>query len=131
MTGRRADFEVISFWEYLGPNDSGLNTSARFVGNQSSKKQFIIGEKPAGRGYISLQLYDVSSSNHSIKINDKYLDGNSIRQHPVSKAWLLWIDVIEEGVLVKGQNTLQIIRGQGDDSFVVDQVIVHWREIEE
>ncbi len=128
MAGLRADFEVISFWEHLGDKAGDINTSAKFVGNQTTVRNFSIGQPPLGRGYITLQLFDVHDGGHHIKINGQELGGADIRKHSKAGYWLTWTDVIGYGILKQGNNTIQIVRAGGGDNFIVDSVIVNWRE---
>jgi hypothetical protein len=125
----RADFEVITFWEHLGDKEGDIKTSAKFVGNQTTVRNFFIGQAPYGRGYVTLQLYDVHSSDHHIKINGVELAGMDIPKHPKENRWLTWSDTIETGILKQGSNTIQIVRASGGDNFIVRDVIIHWREL--
>jgi hypothetical protein len=98
------------------------------VGNQTTVRNFSIGQPPYGSGYITLQLYDVHSSGHHIKINGVELGGFDIPRHPAENRWQTWTDVIEGGVLKQGNNTVQITRASGGDNFIVASVIIGWRE---
>ena len=124
----RADFHIIRFFEHLGDDEGDIDTHATFVGNQTTVRNFYIGQPPSGSGYITLQLYDVHSSGHHIKINGIELGGFDIPKHPKENRWQTWTDVIEGGILKQGNNTVQITRVSGGDNFIVDNVIVGWRE---
>ncbi|MHC4278179.1 MAG: DUF7383 domain-containing protein [Planctomycetota bacterium] len=124
----RADYEIIHFWEHLGDKEGDISTSATFVGNQTTVRNFFIGQAPYGPGYITLQLYDVHNAGHQIKINGVNLGGADIRKHAKSDNWYTWTDVIEGGKLKQGNNTVQIVRASGGDNLVVDSVIINWRE---
>lgn len=124
----RADYEVIPFWEHLGDKAGDISTPARFVGDQTTERNFYVGQRPVGLGYITLQLFDVHDSGHHIKINGQELGGTDIRKHGVSDHWFTWTDIIESGILRQGNNTIQIVRTGGGDNFIVDSVIVNWRE---
>ena len=87
MADLRADFEIISFQKHLGDKAGDLNTSAKFVGGQTTEKKFNIGKKPSGPGYITLQLYDVHSSGHHIIINGRDLPGMDIPRQGTSERW--------------------------------------------
>lgn len=60
----RADFEVIPFNEHLGDREGDISTNIyTFVGNQTTLRNFYIGQRPVGIGYVNLQLYDVHEEN--------------------------------------------------------------------
>jgi hypothetical protein len=126
----RADFEVINFWEHLGDKKGDINTSAKFVGDQSTVRSFYIGQRPLGAGFVTLQLFDIQNSGHHIKINGQELAGMDIPKHPAADRWLTWTDTIESGILRQGSNTIQIVRTSSGDNFIVRSVIVNWREVD-
>ena len=123
-----ADYEVIPLWEYLGDNESDINTSAKFCGNQTSVKEFNIDQMPTGMGFLTLQTYDVLNSGHHIKINGKELTGMDLPRHPAENRWDTWTEVVESNLLKKGKNTIQITRAGGGDNFIVKNVVVNWKE---
>jgi hypothetical protein len=123
-----SDFTIIPFSEHLGPNESDLEASwATFVGNQTSVKTFNIDNPPQGEAYLLIQTLHVGVFSHRIFINGVGLNGYNL---PAHEGWSTWMVPIQEGVLLHGANTLQIMRDDGsDDSFVVGNVVVHWREV--
>lgn len=125
-----ADFQLITFNEHLGDSAGDIGTSMPFMGDQTTKKTFNVDGSPTGLGYLELQVYDIHSSSHKVLINDKDLGGFDIPTGPVEDRWQTWMDGIENGVLKKGQNTIQIKRASGGDNFLVGNVAVHWRELD-
>jgi hypothetical protein len=123
-----SDFTMIHFGEHLGPNEANLQVPwAVFVGNQTSLKTFNVDNPPAGEAYLLIQTLHVGVFSHRIYINGIELNGYQIPQHD---GWATWLVGIAEGVLLHGSNTLQILRDANTgDSFVVGQVVVHWREV--
>lgn len=126
--GLRADFEVVSFFEHLGDKKGDINTSAAFVGDQTTVRNFYVGTRPSGSGYVTIQTYDVHNSGHRILINGVDLSSWDIPKASKENRWSTWTDVIQSGVLKQGNNTIQIARAGGGDNFIVKAVIVHWRE---
>ena len=123
-----SDFAMIYFGEHLGTNEADLSAPwATFVGNQSSHKEFNVGNPPTSAAYMLIQTLNVGVFSHQIYINGIKLDGYHIPQYP---GWSMWMMVIPEGTLRHGANTLQIVRDEtSSDSFVVGHVVVHWREV--
>ncbi|MBW7988880.1 MAG: hypothetical protein FVQ84_02505 [Planctomycetes bacterium] len=128
----RSNFTLIAFTEHLGDNISDINApSYDFKGNASSIKKFDINRTPIGEGYLILKAFDVNQVNHRIIINGTDLPGVDIGIKPVSKANLFvdTFDSIPEGILRKGENTVQIRLASGSkDNFVISMMIIHWKE---
>jgi hypothetical protein len=96
------------------------------VGNHSSKATFAIRGTDPVESYLELQVYDVGEWDHEITVNGDPLTGFDIPQQP---GWQYWMDAVTGASLHGGENTLQIHRGTGTlDSFVVGNVVVHWKE---
>ncbi len=123
-----SDFNIIQFSEHLGANKADLDASwATFVGNQTSVKNFNIDNPPQGEGYLLIQTLNVGVFSHRIFINGFGLNGYNLPQHA---GWTIWMVTIQDGVLLHGANSLQIMRDEASkDSFVVGHVVVHWREV--
>jgi hypothetical protein len=123
-----SDFTIIQFTEHLGANEADLPASwATFVGNQTSVKTFNIDNPPQGEAYLLIQTLHVGAFSHRIFINGVGLNGYNLPQH---EGWSTWMVVIQDGVLVHGANTLQVVRDEEtNDNFVVGHVVVHWREV--
>ena len=123
----RADFEIINFSSHLGDKKSDIKAPwATFHGDVSPVKNFFIGQRPVGAGYLLVQAYNVNNENHRILVNGIELGGFDI---PTESGWQTWMDVIQVGVLKQGNNTIQIKRTTGGDNFIVANVTVHWREV--
>ena len=76
--------------------------------------------------YVQLQAYDVGTYGHDIRLNEQSLSGFDI---PPSQGWQSWMDTITGTALQEGENTLQFVReADSNDSFVVGNVVVNWRE---
>lgn len=126
-----ANFAVISFHQHLGDNDEDLGSEAAsfiFVGNQTLIMSFNIDSPPVGTGFVTLQLYDVGSVNHNIRINGLSLPGFDMPKHSDEDHWLTWTEAIPENILRQGENRIQVVRASGGDNFIVRDVIINWRE---
>ena len=122
----RSDFKVLVFNEHLGDKESDLNTEWPWKGNSTSTLDWRMAE-PKESGYLLIQTYDVGNSNHKIIINDTDLPEFDIpKQREYS--WNTWMDIIEEGVMNSGSNSIRIVRAEGGDNFMVGTVVIHWRE---
>ena len=85
-------------------------------------------QKPIDDAYLLIQVRGVSSSAHSIKINNVELGGFDLPPAPGnSQAWQLWMDHIPPNALKSGTNEITITRKRNDD-FEVNAVVVNWRE---
>lgn len=126
-TPHRANYALVEFGEHLGDNESMLDIEwAEFVGNRTSKREFVVPTTEATDAYLELQAYEVDSFGHDILINGDPVSGFDI---PPAPGWQYWMDAITGPVLADGENTIQIRRDEeSDDNFVVGTVIVHWRE---
>ena len=129
MAHTRADYRRIYFGEHLGDNVNDLDVPwASFVGNQTSVRNFYVDGEPR-EAYLIAQLYDVHASSHKILINGVDLSGFDLPREP--GGWQTWMDAINSGLLIQGNNTIQFVRdGSTGDNFVVGNVAIHWREPE-
>ena len=124
----KANFEIIRFASHLGDNVGDLPTNGVTWEGDSVERTFEIEGHPVGSAYLTLQLYDVDSYAHSIKINGKDLSGPDMRPNG-ARQWSAWPEVIGAGFLRHGKNTIRIERNRhSTDNFVVDYVFVHWKE---
>lgn len=123
----RANYALLEFGEHLGPHEQGLDVPwATFVGDRSSEQRFHVPVGDPVDSYLELQAYEVDSFGHDIRLNGEPLSGFDI---PPANGWQYWMDAITGAELVKGENTVQVIRDpEAQDSFVVGNVTVHWRE---
>lgn len=123
----RSDFTIVHFSEQLGENHADLNVPwATFVGNQTSVHEFVIDNKPVHAAYMLVQLLAVGIAFHRVVVNNITLEGPSLPRHP---SWQTWMVVIKPNILRQGINTLQFKRdARSDDSFVVGDVVINWRE---
>jgi hypothetical protein len=70
----RSDFEVFTFNEHLGENQSDIDTGFTFRGQFSTAKVFEINQTPFGSdGYVEYQVSHVDELSHEILINGKAL----------------------------------------------------------
>ena len=124
----RSDFRLIHFLEHLGDKAGDIKAPwAKFVGNQTTVRNFYIDGTPAWEAYLVVQLYDVHNYGHKILINGHDLGGWDIP--PAVDKWQVWMDVIDVTKLKKGNNTVQIVRDASTgDNFLVGSVAIHWRE---
>jgi hypothetical protein len=128
----RADFQVFTFNEHLGDNQSDINTDFAFMGQRSSKKVFEINQNPFNAdGYVEYQVSHVDELGHEILINDKKLPAVDVFRTGQGKHTGLQThtDVIPASFFKKGPNTIQFQRS-GGDNFLIHHVIVHWRELD-
>jgi hypothetical protein len=125
-----ANFENIIFNEHLGDDQGDLATFSgmTFVGDQSKLVNFTIEGTPNGKGYLLLYLWSIQDLHHKIEINNINVSNATAFPHQLgSEKNATWIIPIDENVLKKGNNTLQIKRS-GNDNFHVYSVIVNWKE---
>ena len=122
----RANYALCYFGELLGPHESALDVPwAEFAGNRTTKVTFEIPAEPTDP-YLELQAYEVGAFGHEILVNDQSLSGFDI---PPADGWQQWMDAITGVDLRVGENTLQVVRdSDSEDSFVVGNVVVHWKE---
>jgi len=128
--GLVANFENIIFNEHLGDNENDLVTfgGMTFVGDQSKLANFTIEGTPSGNGYLLLYLWSVQDLHHKIELNSINISNAAEFPHQLgSEKNAIWIIPIDENVLKKGNNTLQIKRS-GNDNFHVYSAIVNWKE---
>jgi hypothetical protein len=121
----RSDFNVIRINEHLGDNAGDINTDFPFVGSQSTVKRFRIEGDPVDDAYLLITHTQVNSHAHVIKINNQdlpWLDILDADDKPVTQ-----MKTIPPGILMRGQNTLQVLLN-GTDNFIVYDVAVNWRE---
>lgn len=123
----QSDFGLITFWEHLGDKKGDLSTSATWVGDRTTVRNFNIDGVPQGKGYVLVQAYDVHEGSHQILINGQALPGMDIPKE-VGK-WQTWMDEIPSGIMKQGNNTIQIRRDTSTgDNFIIRTVAIHWRE---
>lgn len=124
--GHRANYAQLHFGEHLGPDRSSLDVPwATFVGDASSTKTFEVPSAPVDP-YLELQAYEVGAFDHEILVNGDPISGFDL---PPSEGWQYWMDAVTGAALHEGENTIQVCRdAAGDDSFVVGNVVVHWKE---
>ncbi len=125
-----ANFENIFFNEHLGDDQGDLVTfnGMTFVGDQSKLANFTIERTPIGKGYLLMHLWSVQGIHHKIEINNINISNAAeVPQQSGSQKSAIWIIPIDENVLKKDNNTLQIKRS-GGDNFHIYSVIVNWKE---
>ena len=121
-----SNFVVITFWEHLGNKRGDLSTSATWVGDQTTIRNFNIEGVPEGDGYVLIQAYNIHDPTHRVLINGQNLGGRDI---PKDTSWQTWMDRIEPGKLRQGNNTIQIVRDTSTgDNFIIKSVAIHWTE---
>jgi len=122
----RANYALCYFGELLGPDEAALDVPwAEFAGNRTTEASFEIPAEPVDP-YLELQAYEVGAFGHEIRVNDQSLSGFDI---PPADGWQQWMDAITGVDLRVGENTLRVVHdGESDDSFVVGNVVVHWKE---
>src|SRR5262245_32328795 len=116
-----SDFTVVDFYAHFGDKVGDLPGAGKtylFVGDYA-ERSFSIDGTPTGTGYLIGQFCDVQSFAHRIIINDQDLGGADIAPTQVADRWQIWMDTIQDGVLKKGDNTIQIRRASGGDNFLV------------
>ncbi len=124
------NFTTIYIRKHLGDNKDDISNDQgfEFVGDQTSIFNFNIEQNPVGEGYFLINAYGVQDKWHSFSIN-----GNPFRSaglFPGGKAenWITSFTIIPAEILVQGNNTFQVIRESGGDNFLVDDVVINWRE---
>jgi hypothetical protein len=122
----RANYAQLQFGEHLGPDQSALGVPwASYVGDRSSELTFEIAAEPHDP-YLEVQAYEIGSFDHEILVNDEPVSGFDL---PPAEGWQYWMDSITGATLVVGENTIQVVRDVStDDSFVIGNVVVHWKE---
>ncbi len=126
MTTYRSDFRLVNFGAHFGDNADDIDTDLPFVGNMHSRPFTIEGTPHSG--YLLLNTYDVDNSHHRVQINGTDLPDSDLVLNSGGNRWQTRMDTIPNGILVSGVNTLTILRDEGSDNFLVDRVVVHWRE---
>lgn len=123
----RANYALVYVGAQLGPEKDALEVDwAEFVGDKSPVFEFDVPTADTIDAYLTLQAFDVGAFGHQVLINDESLGGFDI---PPNEGWQYWMDALTEVALEEGTNTIQIVRDTDtDDSFVVGNVTVHWRE---
>jgi hypothetical protein len=127
----RADFQVFTFNEHLGDNQSEINTGFTFMGEFSSTKIFEINQELFNSsGFVQYQVSHVDELSHEILINGQPLPAVDIHRTGHGETGLMThTDVIPSSFLKKGQNSIRFQR-RGGDNFLIHHVIVHWRELD-
>ena len=124
----KADFDVIIFNEHIGDREEVLEAMwYPFVGDQTGIRSFNVPGVPKGLGYIILQVFDVQSMDHKIFINGENLSGVDIIKTRESR-WQDVTDVIPEGILKQGKNTIQIKCSDSGDNILIGAAMIHWKE---
>lgn len=118
-----ANYALLPVFEQLGPSRDDLDVErAEFAGDRSSQQTFTVPGTDPVDAYLELQLYDVGEYGHEIVLNGEPLAGFDL---PPVNGWQYWMDGVGE-LTLQESNTLRIHRN-GDDSFAVGNVVVHWR----
>jgi hypothetical protein len=122
-----SSFAVISFDEHLGDNVADLTSPGfTFTGNQTSVRNFNISGIPVGTGYLIAQTFDVQNKGHRIMVNGADLPGQDLVRTSANR-WQDVMDIIPEGFLRQGNNTIQILRASGDN-ILIGKVAINWLE---
>lgn len=123
----RANYALVNVSAHLGPNDEALDVPwAKYVGDATSTFEFTIPTEKPTDAYVGLQAFRVDEYGHELQINGESLGGFDV---PPADGWQYWEDAITDTGLDEGANTLRVRRDETtDDSFVVNNVTVHWRE---
>jgi len=123
-----ADFVIVQFNEHLGDDSGDLKApDFTFVHNLTTLKHFNVPGVPTGPGYLIIQVADVQSKGHQILINGTDLPGTDI-ERTLENRWGESMDVIPEGNLQRGDNTIQIRRAGGGDNILIGNVMIHWKQ---
>ena len=128
----RSDFQVLTFNEHLGDNQSDINTDFTFRGEFSSEKVFEINQTLFNSaGYVEYQVSHVDDLSHEILINGNPLPAVDVHRtgHGTNTGLQTHSDVIPASFFRQGRNTIQFQR-RGGDNFLIHHVIVHWRELD-
>lgn len=122
----RANYAQLHFGEHLGPDDDELDVPwASFVGDETSEAAFRVPAEPVDP-YLEIQAYEVGAFDHEILVNGEPLSGFDL---PPADGWQLWMDAVAGDELRAGENAIQVVRDAATaDSFVVGNVVVHWKE---
>ena len=130
-TPTRGDFVVMHVMQHLADAHIELAPAiARDFPNagRTCAKEFLVDELPVGPGYLTMQVYDFEPSKHRVLINGQPLPLAELPESTLVKTWFCWTEVIPEGLLVRGGNTLGIECSTDKESFLVRDVILHWHE---
>jgi hypothetical protein len=123
-----SSFAVISFDEHLGDNVADHTAPGfTFTGNQTSVRNFNISGIPVGTGYLIVQTFDVQNKGHRILVNGADLPGQDLVRTSKNR-WQDVMDIIPEGFLRQGNNTIQILRASGGDNILIGKVAINWLE---
>lgn len=124
----KANFDIVIFNEQIGGKKEEIKAPFySLTGDQTTQKNFNVPGVPTGHGYIILQVYDVQNKGHKIIINGKDLPGEDIIRTRENE-WQDVTDVIPEGTLVQGNNTIQIKGASSDDNIMIGAVMINWKE---
>ncbi|UCE36522.1 MAG: hypothetical protein JSW00_13520 [Thermoplasmata archaeon] len=125
-----ANFDIIIFNEQIGDEEGEIDVPWYvYVGDQTTKRTFNIPGVPTGNGYIIVQVYDVQNKGHKIIINGEDLPGEDIIRTRENQ-WQDVTDVIPEGILRQGRNTIQIVGAKSGDNIMIGAVIINWKEFD-
>ncbi len=121
-----ADYVIVPMNEHLGPTDDALDVPwATFVGDRTDPHAFEVTAESPRDAYVQIQAFEVDETGHQLSINGEPLGGFDL---PPRDGWGLWMDTVDHGSLVAGENELRVRRDPGgDDAFVVGTAVVHWR----
>ena len=124
---RRANYALLEVLEHLGPSKESLKVEwAEFSGDHSTPHEFTVPTGEATDTYLEVQVYDVGTFGHDIRLNGESLSGFDI---PPGDGWQYWMDAVPGQHLRAEENTLQIRRETAsEDAFAVGNVVVNWRE---
>jgi hypothetical protein len=124
----KGNFAVVIFNEHLGEPQEWWPAGYTAVGNKTSIKKFKVPGLPVDTGYLITKVYDVQSTDHRIMINGINVAAIDATQ---SLSWQDGVDVIPMGILKHGDNTVQIIKANGEASLRVKHMIIHWKEVDD
>ena len=130
-TSTHGDFVVLRFLQCLAGGQPDLPTPIAEVfahAGPSCTKEFLIDGQPAGPGYATLQLFDLTSSTHTMLINGVELPRWDVPGPSSPNTWFSWTEAIPEGLLVRGSNQITLRCTDEEARFLVRDVIVHWHE---
>ena len=130
-TRTRGDFVVMHLMQHLADARIELApTIARDFphAGRTCEKEFHVDELPIGPGFLTMQIYDFEPSKHRVLINGEPLPFAELPGSTLVETWFCWTEVIPEGFLVRGTNTLVIECSTDKESFLIRDVILHWHE---
>ncbi len=112
MATARADFQVFTFNEHLGDDQSDIDTNFDFRGQSSSTQTFLIGQEPFRSGFVQYQVSHVDDLAHEIMVNGQSLPGIDVHRPGQGRDTGLQThtDIIPHSFLKTVDNTIQFRR---------------------